>query len=65
MNADASLCLLDERVFQFVDHNGYVKLSCVCVYSFLHQLLLHHFTLLFFSLWTISHHSMKPAFREP
>lgn len=33
MNTDASLCLLDERVFDVVDRNGHMKLSCmyVCV----------------------------------
>lgn len=36
MNADASLCLLDEPLFGFVHHNGQMQLSCmrVCVCRF-------------------------------
>lgn len=62
MNADASLCLLDEHdEHDFVDQNGHMTFF----FSFF-ELLLYRFTLLFLSLWdTISHHSMKPAFREP
>lgn len=66
MNADASLCLLDECLMLLTVMAIWHCHVCMCVWQFFCQLLLHHFTLLFLSLWyTISHHSMKPAFREP